>query len=124
MMADVAGNGAISEAIAVTNGVKQGLVPVPNLFSPIFSAMLMEAYRYERPGIRFAYRTNGRLLNSTRMEALIRPSTATVHDLLFAVVCALSTTTEEDMQRSMNLFASGCAYFALTINGDETVAMH
>nr|VZI29872.1 unnamed protein product [Spirometra erinaceieuropaei] len=57
MMARVTNNGAVSEAFAVTNGVKQGCVLAPTLFSLMFSAMLMDAYRNERPGIRIAYRT-------------------------------------------------------------------
>ncbi|VDM02878.1 unnamed protein product [Schistocephalus solidus] len=38
-------NGTVSEAFAVTNGVKQGCVLAPTLFSLMFSAMLMDAYR-------------------------------------------------------------------------------
>ncbi|VDL96838.1 unnamed protein product [Schistocephalus solidus] len=68
----------------MTNGVKQGCVLAPTLFSLMFSAMLMDAYRDEQPGIRIAYRTDGHLLNSRRMQATTRVSTATAHDLLFA----------------------------------------
>nr|VZI50552.1 unnamed protein product [Spirometra erinaceieuropaei] len=49
MMARVTDNGAVSEAFAVTNGVKQGCVLAPTLFSLMFSAMLMDVYRDERP---------------------------------------------------------------------------
>ncbi|VDM03775.1 unnamed protein product [Schistocephalus solidus] len=49
---------------------------------------------------------------------------ARVHDLLFADDCALNTVTKEDMQRSMDLFASGCADFGLTISTPKTVVMH
>ncbi|VDM02722.1 unnamed protein product [Schistocephalus solidus] len=77
----------------------------------MFSAMLMDAYRDEQPGIRMAYRTDGRLLNSQRMQAPTHVSTTTVHELLFADDCTLNTVTEEDMQRSMNLFTEGCADF-------------
>nr|VZI33134.1 unnamed protein product [Spirometra erinaceieuropaei] len=47
----------------------------------------------------------------------------TVHDLLFAGNCALNTTTKEDMQWSIDLFAAECANFGLTINTDKTVVM-
>nr|VZI29249.1 unnamed protein product [Spirometra erinaceieuropaei] len=50
MMARVTDNGAVSEAFAVTNGVKQGCVLAPTPFSLMFSAMLMDAYRNESPG--------------------------------------------------------------------------
>nr|VZI37915.1 unnamed protein product [Spirometra erinaceieuropaei] len=59
MMAQVTDNRAVSEAFAMTNGVKQGCVLAPTLFSLMFSAMLVDAYHDERPGIRIAYRTDG-----------------------------------------------------------------
>nr|VZI35619.1 unnamed protein product [Spirometra erinaceieuropaei] len=124
MMARVTDNGAVSEAFAVTNGVKQGCVLAPTLFSLMFSAMLMDAYRDERPGIRIAYRTDGHLLNQRRMHFKSRVSTTTVHELLFADDCALNTTSEEEMQRSMDLFSAGCENFGLFINTQKTVVMH
>nr|VZH93026.1 unnamed protein product [Spirometra erinaceieuropaei] len=108
MMARVTNNGAVSQAFAVTNGVKQGCVLAPTLFSLMFSAMLMDAYRDERPGIRIAYRTDGHLMNQRRMHLQSRVSTTTVHELLFADDCALKTASEEEMQRSMDLFSAAC----------------
>nr|VZI19558.1 unnamed protein product [Spirometra erinaceieuropaei] len=124
MMARVTDNGAVSEAFAVTNGVKQGCVLAPTLFSLMFSAMLMDAYRDERPGIRIAYRTDGHLLNQWRMNFQSRVSTTTVHELLFADDCALNTTSEAEMQRSMDLFSAACENFGLVINTQKTVVMH
>nr|VZI48454.1 unnamed protein product [Spirometra erinaceieuropaei] len=115
---------AVSEAFAVTNGVKQGCVLAPTLFSLMFSAMLMDAYRDERPGIRIAYRTDGHLLNRRRMNFQSRVSTTTVHELLFANDCALNTTSEAEMQRSMDIFAAACENFGLVINTQKTVVMH
>ncbi|VDM02640.1 unnamed protein product [Schistocephalus solidus] len=80
----------------------------------MFSAMLMDAYRDEQPGIRIAFRTDRHLLNSRRMQASTRVSTTTVHDLLFADGCTLNSVTEEAMQRSRNLFTAGCANFGET----------
>ncbi|VDL98477.1 unnamed protein product [Schistocephalus solidus] len=83
----------------------------------IVSAMLMDTYRDEQPEIRITYRTDRHLLNSRRMQASIRASTTTVHDLLFADDCTLNTVMEEDMQRTMDLFATVCAeYNAPRIN--------
>nr|VZI39968.1 unnamed protein product [Spirometra erinaceieuropaei] len=124
MMARVTDNGAVSEAFAVTNGVKQGCVLAPTLFSLMFSAMLMDAYRDERPGIRIAYRTDGHLLNQRRMHFQSRVSTTTVHVLPFADDCALNTTSEEEMQWSMDLFSVACENFGLVINTQKTVVMH
>ncbi|VDL99971.1 unnamed protein product [Schistocephalus solidus] len=45
-------------------------------------------------------------------------SSSGVHD------CALNTVTEEDMQRTMDLFAAGCANFGLIISAAKTVVMN
>ncbi|VDL90011.1 unnamed protein product [Schistocephalus solidus] len=70
MTARVTDNGTVSEAFTVTNGVKQGCVLAPTFFSLMFSTMLMDAYRDEQPGIRIAYRTDGHLLNSRRIQSM------------------------------------------------------
>ncbi|BHF63814.1 hypothetical protein SprV_0200680900 [Sparganum proliferum] len=81
--------------------------------------MPMDAYCDERTGVRIAYRADGQLLNSRRMQSLNNLSRTTVYDLLFSDDCSLDTTTEADMQRSLNFHASGCTNFGLTINSDE-----
>ncbi|BHF70572.1 hypothetical protein SprV_0301362400 [Sparganum proliferum] len=124
MMARVTNNGAVSETFAVTNGVKQGCVLAPTLFSLMFSAMLIYAYREERPGIRIAYRTDIHLLNQRRMRFQSRVSTTTVPELLFDDDCALNATSEEEVQRSMDLFCAACENFGLVINTQKTVVMH
>ncbi|BHF58571.1 hypothetical protein SprV_0100152300 [Sparganum proliferum] len=68
MIARVTDNGAVSKVFAVTNGVKEGCVLAPTLVSLIFSAILMDAYRDERPGVRITYRTDGQLLNQRRIR--------------------------------------------------------
>nr|VZH96325.1 unnamed protein product [Spirometra erinaceieuropaei] len=90
----------------------------------MFSDKLMDAYHDERPGIRIASRTNGHLFNQRRMHFQSRVSTTTVHELLFADDCALNTTTEEDMQWSMDLFSVACEIFGLVINTEKMVVMH
>nr|VZI44255.1 unnamed protein product [Spirometra erinaceieuropaei] len=87
------------------------------------SAMLMVAYRDERPRIRIAYRTDGQLLNQRRMHFQSRVSTTTVRELLLADDCTLNTTSEEEMQRSMDLFSAACENFDLIINTQKTVVM-
>nr|VZI28854.1 unnamed protein product [Spirometra erinaceieuropaei] len=90
----------------------------------MFSAMLMDAYRDERPGIRMAYRTDGHLLNQRRMHFQSRVSKTTAHELLFAYDCALNTTSEEDMQRNEDLFSAACENCGLVISTQKTVVMH
>ncbi|VDL98199.1 unnamed protein product [Schistocephalus solidus] len=82
MTARVTDNGTVSEAFAVINGVKQGCVLTPTLISLMFSAMLMDAYRNEHCGTRIAYRTDGHLLDSRRIQAPTRVSKTTVNHML------------------------------------------
>ncbi|BHF78508.1 hypothetical protein SprV_0602162100 [Sparganum proliferum] len=124
MMARVTENGAVSGAFAVTNGVKQGCVLAPTLFSPTLYAMLMCAYSDERSGIRIAYRTDGHFLNHRLMNFQSCVFTTTVHHLLFAEDCALNATWEGDTQRSTDLFYTACDHFGLIINTERTVVMH
>ncbi|BHF58467.1 hypothetical protein SprV_0100141900 [Sparganum proliferum] len=124
MIARVTDSGTVSETFAVTTGVRKGCVLAPPLFSLMFSAMLMDAYRDERPGIRIAYKTGGHLLNKRRMHFQSPVSTTTIYKLLFADECSLITTLEEEMQRSMDLFSATCENFGLVINTQRTVVMH
>nr|VZI25494.1 unnamed protein product [Spirometra erinaceieuropaei] len=119
MMVRVTVGGAISDAFAVINGVKQGCVRAPTLFSLMFSVILMEAYRDERLGIPTTYMANGHLFKNKRMRTIMRLFTATLYDLLFDDDCALNTTAKESIRRNMYLFDVSCAHFGLNINKDK-----
>ncbi|BHF82840.1 hypothetical protein SprV_0802597900 [Sparganum proliferum] len=125
MMTRVTDNGAVSKAFAVTDGVKQGCVLAPTLFSLMLSAMMIDAYRDERPAfVHIAYRTDGGLLNQRRMHFQSRVSKTTVNELPLADDCALNTTLEEEMQRSMDLFSAACENFGLVINTQQQVVVN
>ncbi|BHF78868.1 hypothetical protein SprV_0602198500 [Sparganum proliferum] len=89
----------------------------------MLSVILTDAHRNERPGIRLAYRTDGQLLNHRRMQFPSHVATTTIHEL-FADDCALNTTTEGDMQMSMDLFSTTCENFGLIINTEKTMVIH
>ncbi|BHF82691.1 hypothetical protein SprV_0802583000 [Sparganum proliferum] len=93
MMTLVTANGAVSEAFAISTGVKQVCVISPTFFSQMFTATLMDAFREERPGICIACRTDGDLLNQRRKHFQSRVSTNAVDEPLFADDCALKTTS-------------------------------
>ncbi|BHF76396.1 hypothetical protein SprV_0501949400 [Sparganum proliferum] len=124
MVALVVHNGATSKASAATNGLKRGCVHVPTLFSLLFYAILMDTCRDECPGKSIAYRIDGHLLSSKRMQTRARLSTTAVHDLLFVDDCALNTTTEVDVQRSMDFLTAGRANVGPTINTDKPAVVH
>nr|VZI34157.1 unnamed protein product [Spirometra erinaceieuropaei] len=50
--------------------------------------------------------------------------TTTIHELLYASDCASNSTSEGDMQWSMNLLAAACESFDLIVNSEQTEVMH
>ncbi|BHF85873.1 hypothetical protein SprV_1002904700 [Sparganum proliferum] len=80
--------------------------------------------RQTPPGISIVYRADGQLLNQRRMRFQPHASTTTVHELLFADDCVLNTTSEEEMQQSMDFFSAACENFGLVINTQKTVVIN
>jgi len=94
MMARVLDDGKASDPFQVTNGVKQGCVLAPTLFS----AMLTDAYRETSPGIPINYRCDGRLFNLRRLQAITKVKKTVIRDLLFADDCALNANNKQETQ--------------------------
>ena len=107
-----------------TNGVKQGCVLAPTLFSLVFSAMLTAAFRDGDVGIDLRYRTDGKLFNLRRLQAKTKVNTDIIRDFLFADECALNAGSEADMQRSVDKFSIACTNFGLTISIKKTEVLH
>jgi len=124
MMARVLDDGETSSDFPVSNGVKQGCVLAPTLFSMMFSAMLCDAFTSSDPGVDIHYRTDGKLYNPRRLKAVTKVSNTIIRDLLFADDCALNANTEDAMQQSMNRLAAACDNFGLTISTKKTEVMY
>lgn len=124
MQARVQDNGETSAPFAVTNGVKQGCVLAPTLFSLMFSAMLTDAFRDGDVGIGLKYRTDGKLFNLRRLQAKTKVMTDIIRDFLFADDCALNAGSEADMQLSVDKFATASRNFGLTISTRKTEVLH
>jgi len=124
MMARVLDNGDQSPEFQVSNGVKQGCVLAPTLFSLMFSAMLSEALGPDEPGIGLRYRTDGKLFNQRRLNAVTKVKSTIIRDFLFADDCALNASTEANLQRNMDQFSSACDSFGLTISTKKTEILH
>ena len=69
IQARVQNDGEYSEPFPVTNGVKQGCIIAPTLFSIMFSAMLTDAFQDVDAGFPIRYRFDGKLLNLRRLQA-------------------------------------------------------
>ena len=124
MMVQVLDDGNASDPFPVTNGVKQGCVLAPTLFSLLFSAMLMDAFRDTSPGIPIRYRCDRKLLNPRRLQAVSKVKDTVIRDLVFADDCALNANNEQEMQLEMDGFSTACDNFGFTINTKKTEVMY
>ena len=94
MRATFLDNGDTSDSLPVTNGVKQGCVLAPTLFSMVFAAMLHDASRDNDDGIQLKYRTDEGVFNLRLLKAKTKVKVATLRELLFADDCALNRNTQ------------------------------
>jgi len=124
MMARVIENGDVSEPFPVTNGVKQGCVLAPTLFSLLFAEMLSAALSQTSAGIKIRYRTDGRFFDLRRLKANTKVREALVRDFLFADDCALAAHSEEDLQRLADCFSTASKAFGLTISIKKTEVLY
>ena len=73
MMVNVRNGGEVSDTFAITNGVKQGCVLAPTLFSIFLSAMLEEAFIDMGDGIYIQSRQNADLFTVAHFRAKTKP---------------------------------------------------
>ena len=123
MMARVIENDCVSDPFPVTNGVKQGCVLAPTLFSLLFATMLFSALSQTDAGITIRYRTDGRFFDLRRLKARTKVAEEIVRDFLFADDCALAAHSENDLQELANRLATASRQFGLTISLKKTEVM-
>ena len=82
MLALVQNDGEFSDPFPVTDGVKQGCVLAPTLFSMMFSAMLAAAFQDGNNGIPIGYRFDGKLFNLRRLQAESKVQTEVLDEFL------------------------------------------
>nr|XP_054768285.1 uncharacterized protein LOC129275831 [Lytechinus pictus] len=100
-----------SESFPITNGVKQGCVLAPTLFSIFFSVMLKQAMEGldEDEAVYIRYRLDGSLFNLRRLQAHTKTCEQIFRDLLFADDAALVAHTERALQCLTSCFCGGCS---------------
>ena len=79
----------------------------------VFAAMLTDASQNYEDGIPLRYRTDGRIFNPRRLQAITKVKETIIRDFLFADDCALNASTEEKMQHELDRFSSACDNFGL-----------
>ena len=113
-------NGSLSGSFPISNGVMQGCVLAPTLFSIFFSIMLREANEDLPDGIYIHFRTDGSLFNLRRLLARTKTIEELITELLFADDCALLAYMEEALQHIVNRFSDAAKNFGLTISLKKT----
>ena len=64
----VQNDGELCEPIAVTNGIKQGRIMAPTLFSMMFSAMVIDAFQDSDTDFPIRYRFDGNIQAKTKAQ--------------------------------------------------------
>ena len=123
MKARVTFNGSLSEDISVDNGVKQGDIPAPTLFSIYFAVVLAHAFHDCDIGINMRFRTTGKVFNLRRFNTRSKTFQALIRELLYADDADFVAYTHEDMQNFMDRFSEASTAFGLTISLKKTKVM-
>ena len=116
-------NGNDEDEFPVTNGVKQGCVLAPTLFSFLLSMMLLSAFKDIELGVQISYRTDGGIFNLRRLNAKTKVTKALVRDLLYADDFGIVAHSEDDLQRLAESLSAATKRFGLTISMKKTVVL-
>ena len=116
----------LSEPFPINNGVKQGCVLAPTLFTIFFSMMLKHATADldDEDGVYIRYRLDGSLFNLRRLQAHTKTLEQLIRDLLFADDAALVAHTERALQRITSCFAEAAQLFGLEVSLKKTEVLH
>ena len=124
MMAYVSVGWEVSESFSVTNGVKQGCILAPTLFSIFLSAMLDEAFRDMGDGVCIQSRQSADLFNVTHFRAKTKNTRILMRELLFADDSALVAHSAEEMQKIVDAFSDAPNKFGLKIKIKKTEVLY
>ena len=124
MQAKVVQGRDASNEFAVTNGVKQGCVLAPTLFSLYLTAMLEVAFKNVNEGIYIQTRHGADFFDVAQFKSKTRTTKHLVREMLFADDSALVAHCAADMQVLVNNFAKAAAQFSLKINIKKTECMY
>ena len=124
MQARVQNDGELSEPFLVTNGVKQGRVMAPTLFSLMVSAMLMDEFQDSDTGFTIRYRFEGNIFNLKRLQAKTKVLTDVLDELLFADDMDKNASSEAKLKRAMDQISQSCDNCDLTISTKKTEVVY
>ena len=119
-------NGDLSKPFPISNGVKQGCVLAPTLFSIFFSMTLKQSTvdLNDDEGVYVRYRLDSSLFNVRRFQAHTKTQERLIQDLLFADDAVLVAHTDQALQRVTSCLADSSRLFGLEINVKKTEVLH
>ena len=124
MRATVVAGGKESEPFDVTNGVRQGCVLAPALFSLFLTAVLRTAALEAAEGVSLVSRSTGKLFNLARLRARTKTLHVCIRELLYADDAALVAMSMEDLQQMVHQFSNAAALYGLQINTNKTEVLY
>ena len=124
MMANASVGWEIPESFSDTNGVKQGCVLAPTLFSIFLSAILDEAFRDMGDGVYIQSRQSADLFNVAHFRAKTKTTRILTRELLFADDSALVAHSAKKFQKIVDAFSNALKKFGLKINIKKTEVLY
>ena len=115
MIAWVVESGSVSDPFPVSDGIKQGCVLAPTLFSLMSAVVLLSALSATDAGIGVCYRCKGWFFYLRCLKAKSKVLEALVQDFLFADDCALEALNEPDLCELARCLSIATKAFVLTI---------
>ena len=123
MKARISFNGQLSGEIPIENGVKQGDILAPTLFSIFFATLLAHAFQNCDEGVYLRFRTTGSVFDLRRFNAKSKTFQTLIRELLYADDADFIAHTEKGLQHILDRFSNSCEAFGLTISLTKTKVM-
>ena len=124
MKASVNLKGELSEPFEITNGVKQGCVLAPTLFSIYLTMVMNNAFDGYDRGVWIQARPGADLFNINQFKSSTRTNKILIRELMFADDTAFVAHHHQDAQEIITRFAKSAKDFGLKINITKTEMMY
>ena len=108
----------------MSNGIKQGCVLAPTLFSFYLATMLEVAFADVDEGIYIQTRHDADLFNVAHFKAKTKTSQIVVREMLFADDSAIAAHDAQDIQQLVDRFAQAAEHFSFKINIKKTECLY
>ena len=122
MFGRVCHQNSLSDLFSINNGLKQGCVLAPTLFS-LYGAAMLNEIPPETPSVDLRYRMDGGIFNLARLRARTKTSTISVRELQYADDNATPSQTADDLQNMANAYNSAYERFGMQVNTNKTKAL-